>query len=200
MFAEALYLDPLHQMPLPTRDFFRWLTFLIATPVVFYAGFPFLCGRVARTAASAAPASTCWSQPPRCWPGARARCETLRGGAHVWFDAAVMFVFLLLVARMIEQRARRVAVARVDALARATPVLADRERADGGLEAVPVVQLAQGDVVRVAAGGNVPADATLLDDSASFDESLLTGESRPVRMRRAMRCWPAPYRWTAPCA
>ena len=44
MFAEALYLDTTHQMPVPTRDFFRWITFLVATPVVFYAGWPFLAG------------------------------------------------------------------------------------------------------------------------------------------------------------
>lgn len=48
-----------------------------------------------------------------------------------WYDAAVMFVFLLLAARMLEQRARNVATARVDALARAQPVFAIRE-CDGG--------------------------------------------------------------------
>ena len=179
MFAEALYLDPLHQMPAATRDFFRWLTFLIATPVIFYAGFPFLAGAWREITQRRAGLDVLVSAATLLAWGA-STLETLRGGAHVWFDAAVMFIFLLLVARMIEQRARRMAVARVDALARATPVLADRQRADGGLEAVPVVQLVQGDVVRVAAGGNVPADSKLLDDSASFDESVLTGESRPV--------------------
>ena len=53
--------------------------------------------------------------------------QTVRGGVHVWFDAAVMFVFLLLVARMLEQRARGIASAQVDALARARPALATRE-------------------------------------------------------------------------
>ncbi|MET0808286.1 MAG: heavy metal translocating P-type ATPase metal-binding domain-containing protein, partial [Pseudoxanthomonas sp.] len=42
MFAEALYLDFGNTMPAPTRDFFRWITFLVSTPVVFYAGWPFL--------------------------------------------------------------------------------------------------------------------------------------------------------------
>src|SRR3546814_7895384 len=41
--------------------------------------------------------------------------ETIRGGVHVWYDAAVMFVFFLLVARMLEQRARNIASAQVDA-------------------------------------------------------------------------------------
>src|SRR3546814_12700756 len=55
--------------------------------------------------------------------------ETIRGGVHVWYDAAVMFVFFLLVARMREQRARNIASAQVDALARARPVVAPRELA-----------------------------------------------------------------------
>ncbi|MBK9252168.1 MAG: cadmium-translocating P-type ATPase [Proteobacteria bacterium] len=179
MFAEALYLDPLHQMPESTRDFFRWLTFLLATPVVFYAGFPFLAGAWRELSERRAGLDVLVSAATLLAWGA-STLETLRGGAHVWFDAAVMFVFLLLAARMIELRARRVAMARVDALARAVPVLADLERADGALEAVAVSQLVEGDVVRVAAGAGVPADARLLESSASFDESLLTGESRPV--------------------
>ena len=179
MFAEALYLDPLHQMPAATRDFFRWLTFLIATPVIFYAGFPFLAGAWRELSQRRAGLDVLVSAATLLAWGA-STLETLRGGPHVWFDTAVMFIFLLLAARMIEQRARRVAMSRVDALARALPVLADRELPDGGLEAVPAAQLARGDVVRVPAGANVPADSRLLDGPASFDESLLTGESRPV--------------------
>ena len=44
MFAEALYLDTANEMAPATRDFFRWITFLVATPVVFYSGWPFLQG------------------------------------------------------------------------------------------------------------------------------------------------------------
>src|SRR5690606_30144327 len=44
MMAEALYLDFNNTMQVPTRDFFRWLTFLLSTPVVFYSGWLFLSG------------------------------------------------------------------------------------------------------------------------------------------------------------
>ena len=44
MMAEALYLDFDSTMPEATRDFFRWLTFLLCAPVVFYSGWPFLAG------------------------------------------------------------------------------------------------------------------------------------------------------------
>jgi Cu2+-exporting ATPase len=108
--------------------------------------------------------------------------ETIRGGPHVWYDAAVMFVFLLLAARMHEQRARSVASAQVDALARARPAFATREKTGGsGRETVPLAALEPGDVACVAAGEAVPADGVLLDAEAWFEEALLTGESAPVR-------------------
>jgi Cu2+-exporting ATPase len=179
MFAEALYLDTNHQMPLPTRDFFRWLTFLVATPVVFYAGFPFLAGAWRELKEHRAGMDVLVASSTLLAWGA-STVETLRGGPFVWFDAAVMFVFLLLAARMLEQRTRQIASARIDALARARPILAERETAAGQTECVAVTQLSVGDTIRVAAGENIPADATLLDATAAFNESLLTGEARPV--------------------
>ncbi len=180
MFAEALYLDSRGEMSLATRDFFRWITFLVATPVVFYSGWPFLQGMLRELRArrlgmdTLVAGSTLLAYFTSLY-------ETLRGGSQVWFDAAVMFVFLLLLARMLEQRARSRASAQVDALARARPALARRETADGGREDVALAQLREGDVVRVAVGENLPADAIVLDAEAALDESLLTGESRPVR-------------------
>lgn len=179
MLSEALYLDFNHHMALYTRDFFRWVTFLVCTPVVFYSGWPFLLGA--------------WREWRERRPGMdtlvagstllaylASAVETVRGGAHVWYDAAAMFVFLLLCARMLEQRARRIASSQVDALARARPALAVRERLDGTRESVSLVALQVGDVACMAAGEAVPADGVLLDEQAMFEEALLTGESHPV--------------------
>ncbi|MHB8912283.1 MAG: heavy metal translocating P-type ATPase [Lysobacter sp.] len=179
MFAEALYLDTRGQMPLPTRDFFRWITFLVSTPVVFYAGWPFLAGAWRELCHRRLGMDTLIATSTLLAYFASV-VETLRGGPHVWYDAAVMFVFLLLAARMLEQRARNTANAQVDALARARPALATRERGDGTRETVPVSALAIDDVACIAAGDAVPADGVLLDGTASFEEALLTGEARPV--------------------
>ena len=178
MFAEALYLDFGNTMPLPTRDFFRWITFLVSTPVVFYAGWPFLIGA--------------WRELRQRQPGMDTLIagstllayfasvfETMRGGAHVWYDAAVMFVFLLSCARMLEQRARNIANAQVDALARARPAFATRQRSDGSRETVPISALVSDDIACVAVGEVVPADGRLLEP-ACFEEALLTGESHPM--------------------
>ena len=180
MFAEALYLDTRGEMPLPTRDFFRWITFLVSTPVVFWAGWPFIAGawrelRNRRLGMDTLVAgSTLLAYSASVW-------GTVTGAEHVWYDAAVMFVFLLLVARQLEQRARSVAGAQVDALARARPAFATRERADGSRESVPLAALKVGDVACIAVGEPVPADGVLLDGDARFEEALLTGESTPVR-------------------
>lgn len=179
MFAEALYLDTNHEMPLATRDFFRWLTFLVSTPVVFWSGWPFIAGMLRELRGRRLGMDTLIASATLLAYGASV-VETIRGGPHVWFDAAVMFVFLLLAARMLEQRARNIASAQVDALARARPVIAVRESADGTREAVPVAALCIDDIVRVAAGDVVPADGTLLDTNASFEEALLTGEATAV--------------------
>lgn len=179
MFAEALYLDTAQQMSLPMRDFLRWIAFLVSTPVVFYAGWPFIAG-AARELRHRAPGMDTLIAGSTLLAWAGSVVETVRGGPQVWYDAAVMFVFLLLVARLLEQRVRATASAQVDALARARPAFASRETADGQREAVAIGALRAGDIVRVAPGEPVPADALLLDDNASFAEALLTGEARPV--------------------
>ena len=179
MFAEALYLDTRGEMSLATRDFFRWVTILVSSPVVFYSGWPFITGMLRELRARRLGMDTLIASATLLAYGASV-VETIRGGPHVWFDAAVMFVFLLLAARMLEQRARNIASAQVDALARARPALATRELVDGSREAVPLAALAVGDIACMAAGDAVPADGVLLDAQASFEEALLTGESSPV--------------------
>jgi len=180
MFAEALYLDTRGEMALATRDFFRWITFLVSTPVVFYSGWPFLEGMAHELRARRLGMDTLIAGSTLLAYFA-SLFETVRGGPHVWYDAAVMFVLLLLLARLLEQRARRVASAQVDALAHARPALATREDGSGGVEQVPLAALAIGDIVRVSSGEAVPADGVLLDNSSAFDESLISGESAPVQ-------------------
>ena len=178
MFAEALYLDTANEMAPATRDFFRWITFLVSTPVVFFSGWPFLAGMAVELRHRRPGMDTLVASSVLLAYFA-SLFETLRGGRHVWYDAAVMFVLFLLAARFLELMARRQASARLDTLARAQPALAWRRTA-GGREQVPVAALEPGDVVLVGIGEAVPADGALLDAAASFDESLLTGESVPV--------------------
>lgn len=181
MFTEALYLDFAGTMPLPTRDVFRWLAFLLTTPVVFYAGAPFLSGMV-RELRLGAPGMDTLIASGTLAAYFGSLIETLRGGPHVWYDAASMFVFFLLIARYLEFRKREQARGLIEAIAGAERRPALRVRPDGTLEAVDPRELSPGDIVEVPIGELVPADGSLLTD-ADMDESLLTGESLPVHRR-----------------
>lgn len=182
MFAEALYLDFANEMAPATRDFFRWITFGVSAPVVFYAGWPFLAGMANEFRQRRLGMDTLIASSVLLAYFA-SLIETLRGGAHVWFDAAVMFVFFLLVARYLERMARQRANAAVDALAQARPALAWRlDDCDEAVQ-VPVAALAVGDRVRVPVGEALPADGRLDMQAAEVDEALLSGESTPVAKR-----------------
>ncbi|MEO7393200.1 MAG: cation-translocating P-type ATPase [Ramlibacter sp.] len=102
-------------------------------------------------------------------------------GQEVWFDSITMFVFFLLSGRLLEQRLRDRTAGSLEALMRRLPQTVLRRRGDGDFERVPVRRLAAGDVVRVLAGENLPADGWVLEGTSSVDEALLTGESRPVQ-------------------
>jgi Cu2+-exporting ATPase len=186
MFAIVLYAGALEGIDNPTRDFFRWIGLLVTMPVISYAALPFFRGArrdwVARRPGMDTPVALAL-----LLVFVASAVETLRGGAHVYFDSASMFVFLLLGGRYLEMRARHRAADLVDALARLQPAIAQRRNADGALEGVGVHELRPGDRVVVADGATIPADGTLLSAACSVDEALLSGESRAIRRLRGER-------------
>lgn len=182
MYAVALYAGAFTTMDDAVRDFFRWLGFLVATPVVFYAGAPILLGardalrqrRLSMDVPVALAISLAY---------AASLVEILKAGPEVYFDSVTMFVFLLSLGRYVEMRARHRSADAIDALARLQPAVA--RRLDGELERlVPVHALRSGDRVRVRAGEAFPADGRVLGEPCLVDESLLSGESEPL-LRRA---------------
>lgn len=176
MYGVALYVGAFQDMDASTRELLRWIGFLLATPVVLYAARPFFAGALrnlrARRLGMDVPVALAVSLIY-----AASLAEALRGGAEVYFDSVSMFVFFLLLGRFLEMRARHRSGDLVDALARLTPMFADRCRADGAFERIGAAELRVGDVVHVAEGGGVPADGVLLDRACHVDEALLTGEA-----------------------
>lgn len=160
-----------------------WAQLVIATPVVFYAGWPFLIGGwrsvIERQPAMDLPVAL---SLVIAW-GASAWRVLDDSGAHLYFDAATMFVMLLAIGRYLEGRTRAIAGARLRLLAARRALTAVRESSDGREETIALDQARVGDVLRVAPGESLPADGVLMDDIAALDESLLSGESRPVEHR-----------------
>jgi Cu2+-exporting ATPase len=101
-------------------------------------------------------------------------------GHEVWFDSLTMFVAFLLGGRWLETLARHRAAAALESAAGRLPERVQRVRADGSLEAVAPSALRPGDIVRVAVGEAFAADGELVAGRTEADESLLSGESRPV--------------------
>jgi Cu2+-exporting ATPase len=96
-----------------------------------------------------------------------------------WWELAALITIMLL-GHWLEMRALGQAQSALAALAELLPGDAERVRPDGGVETVTISALDRGDVVLVRAGGRVPADGVIVDGEAEMDESMVTGESRPV--------------------
>ena len=179
MYASALWFGAFDGVDLATRDLFRWLTLLAATPVVFYAAAPFFAGAkrllAARRLGMDVPVALAVAL---IYAGSVV--EVVVGGPDVWFESVSMFVFFLSVGRYLEMRARHRAGDLSDALAGLSPVFADRIEADGSLVRVGAIELAPGDRVIVADGAGVPADGVLESAQCHVDEALLCGESAPL--------------------
>jgi Cu2+-exporting ATPase len=101
-------------------------------------------------------------------------------GGEVYFDSLTMFVAFLLVGRWLEAGARERALIGVGDLLARLPETVERLDAHGGSTEVTLRALRAGDRVRVSVGQAVPADGAVESGRTHADESLLTGESRPI--------------------
>jgi Cu2+-exporting ATPase len=96
-----------------------------------------------------------------------------------WWELAAL-VTIMLLGHWQEMKAIGQAQGALAALAELLPDDAERVGPDGEVEAVPLAELRPGDVVLVRSGARVPADGAIVEGAAELDESMITGESRPV--------------------
>ncbi len=185
MYAVPVYLAGDGTMTADVEQLMRIASFILTVPVILYSSAPFFRGalrdlrlrRLGMDVPVALGVAVTF---------AASVYATLAGTGHVYYDSVTMFVFFLLCGRYLELRARHKAAASLEYLDRALPVGAHRLRAwpaSHDTEELPAVALARGDVVLVKPGEVVPADGVLLAGETETDESLLTGESRPVAKR-----------------
>lgn len=185
MYAVALYAGAFQGIDAGIERLLRYVSLVIATPVVLYSGFSFFRGA--------------WRDIKAMRPGmdvpvalaigaafSASVVNTLRGTGDVYFDSATMFVFFLSVARYLEMHARHRSQSVADGIAGALPDLAERviespaAQSDTHSEWVTPAELNAGDRVRLAGGDAVPADGRIVHGSASVSEALLSGESAPL--------------------
>ncbi len=186
MMQVMMYLVPVYiaggDMTREAEQLMRWASFTLTVPVMLWSAGPFFANawRDARAhrfgmdapvalGITVAFAASAWA--------------TLTGRGEVYFDSITMFVFLLLGARYLEARARARAAESQQRMLRRVPAVAERlvpGAAHGVTERVAVARLVPGDLVLVAPGSTVPADGKVTAGRSAADESLLTGEARPV--------------------
>jgi Cu2+-exporting ATPase len=110
----------------------------------------------------------------------------ITGSGQSYFDSITMFVAFILAARYVELLARQDAQGGAEALAKQLPATCERMAdypSSQTVVLVPVVNCNPGDVLRVSPGEVVPADGILIENASTLDESLLTGESKPVEKK-----------------
>ncbi|NUB44314.1 cadmium-translocating P-type ATPase [Fertoebacter nigrum] len=160
-----------------TRHLFHWISAMIALPTVAFAGQPFF-----RSAWASLRARRLGMDVPislaLILASGMSLFETVMGGHHAYFDAAVSLTFFLLAGRYLDHRTRAIARSAAGELAALEVPRATLLR-DGAEVIVPISEVRSGDLVRVRPGGRMPVDGLVLEGSSEVDRSLLTGESLP---------------------
>ncbi|MEP3674619.1 heavy metal translocating P-type ATPase [Sulfitobacter sp.] len=163
-----------------TRDLFHLISAMIALPVVAYAGQPFFHNALSALRVGRLNMDVPISLAILLAAG-MSLFETLNGGAHAYFDAALSLTFFLLIGRYMDHRTRSAARSAAKELTALEVHTADVERA-GSVQTVKVADLRIGDTIRVPTGARVPVDGRLLDTEALTDRAILTGESAAVTL------------------
>ena len=158
----------------------RWMALALATPVEFWAGYPFLYQASVRARARQANMDTLIAMGTLAAFGF-STYQVVFGSRHAghYFDSAALIIAFLLLGRYFESRAK----GRASQAIRRLLELGAKDAhllVDGVERVVPVEQVGVGDLLRVRPGEKVPVDGEVVDGRSAVDESMLTGESVPV--------------------
>ena len=179
-----LLLSPLIQAFLGVADILAfpgddYVLLALATAVFLYGGWPFLTGLVSELRDGAPGMMTLIALAITVAYGYSAAVVLgLEGKVFFWELATLVDVMLL--GHWIEMKSVMGASGALESLVQMLPDRALRVGDDGATEEVPVSELRKGERVRVRPGEKVPIDGTIVDGKTSLNESMLTGESRPV--------------------
>ncbi len=159
-----------------TRDFFHWLSALIALPAAAYAGQPFFQSALRAIGSRQLNMDVPISLGVLLALGMSV-VETASHAEHVYFDSAVMLLFFLLCGRYLDHAMRRKTRAIAGNLAALKAEVAHRFERGGEVVMVPLAALKPGDRLLVRPGEKVPADGVVISGNSEIDESLITGET-----------------------
>jgi P-type Cu+ transporter len=182
------HLDLMHLLP---SVWSNWISLVLATPVVLWAGAPFfargwrsLVSRnlnmftlIAMGTGVAYVYSLVGTLAPQLFPAAFRDHD---GAVAVYFEAAAVITVLVLLGQVLELRARARTSGAIRALLGLAPKTARRVTPHGD-EDVAIEKIAVGDLLRVRPGEKIPVDGVVTDGGSFVDESMVTGEPMPVQ-------------------
>jgi Cu+-exporting ATPase len=170
-------------------DASRWIQFILATPVVLWAGWPFFQRgwhsivtrhlNMFTLIAIGVGTAYLFSVVVMIVPGAFPTSFAPDGKVGIYFEAAAVIVLLVLLGQVLEMRARSKTGSAIRALLNLAPKTA-RVVQDGAERDVPLESVQAGAKLRVRPGEKIPVDGVLLDGKTSVDESMISGEPIPV--------------------
>lgn len=176
LLSVSVWSGHVSDMPQETRDFFHWLSALIALPAAAYAGQPFF-----RNAWHAVRAGQVNMDVPISVGVVLALgmslVETATHAQHAYFDSAIMLLFFLLCGRYLDHAMRRKMRTTAGNLAALKADVAHRLDDSNEVVTVPATALKPGDRLLVRPGERIPADGVVLGGRSEIDQSVITGET-----------------------
>jgi len=161
----------------------RYVQFGLSTLVFLYGGWPFLTGLVGELKKKSPGMMTLIALAISvAYFYSSAVVFGLSGKIFFW--ELVSLIDIMLLGHWIEMKSVMGASNALQELAKLMPSDARRVKANGDTEDVPIADLKEGDLIQVRPGEKVPADGVILEGSSHVNESMLTGESKPVEKQK----------------
>jgi Cu2+-exporting ATPase len=162
------------------KNWFYWISFIIATPTLLYSGYPFLKQAIKGLSQSQLTMDLPIAIGATVTYGYSSYIlMSTNSQGHIYFDTVVNFLFVILLGRYIEAAARRKALLGTHHLMTLQPKLANLFN-DGQSRSTSIKRVKIGDQVLVMPGDRVPVDGKIIEGESAVDESMLTGESIPI--------------------
>ena len=189
LYSVALYAGYFQGIGEKTRLIFQLIAFALATPILFYSGAPFIRGSIRGIE------QLSFNMDVLIVTGAGSAyfysIYQIFAGGEVYFDTAAMIITLILLGRYIETGAKGRSSDVITRLLSLNPKEAIVVRDQGGIdscresavrstETVPISSIQVGDLVQIRPGERIPLDGVVTEGMSEVDESMLTGESKPV--------------------
>lgn len=182
------HLFDLHRLVSPQASV--WTQFVLSTPVVLWAGWPFFVRGWASLVNRSLNMFTLialgigtaygYSLAATLAPGVFPDSLKMDGVVPVYFEAAAVITVLVLLGQVLELRARAGTSGAIRALLNLAPPRARRLEKDGSEKDIALDEVLVGDHLRVRPGERVPVDGKVLEGASAVDESMVTGESLPA--------------------